>query len=83
MDLGSNYLTQTLGRLRRILTGERSDTCWRCVKARRESRTEIVRRHSDMGLLRSKPDRYSHHHFNISPNDIARLIWLRKMRVSR
>ena len=84
MDLGTNYFTHTLRRLRRLrrlVTRERSQTCWWCLKAGGEGRTEIVRRHSDVGLLRRRPDTSTHHNLNLSQNDIARLIWLKKMRI--
>ena len=81
MDLGTNYFSHTLRRLRRLVTRERSQTCWWCLKAGAEARTEIVRRHSDVGLLSNRPDSSTHLPLNLSQNDIARLIWLKKMRI--
>ena len=82
--LMDHYFSQTLRRLRRLrrlVTRERSDWCWCCLVAQGEARTEVVRRHSDMGLLRTKSDRYRDSRHNVSPNDIARLIWLNRMRM--
>merc|ERR1711944_252186 len=74
MYRGDNYFSQTLRRLRGLLVSRgRVECCW-CVQGRLECRTQVVRRHSDMGLLRTSRD-------HSSPNDIARLIWLNKMRV--
>ena len=82
--LMDHYFSQTLRRLRRLrrlVTRQRSDWCWWCLVAQGEARTEVVRRHSDMGLLRTKSDRYRDSRHNVSPNDIARLIWLNRMRM--
>ena len=54
--------------------------CW-CLLREGGGRTQIVRRHSDMGLLGTASNTREDPNLSLSPNDIARLLWLNKLRM--
>ena len=77
MDL-SHSLRTRLSWLVRRRGRRRERRCWWCELELARAPTQIVRRHSDMGLLRGQ----QHHPVSqLCPNEIARLVWLNKLRL--
>ena len=81
MDFSQSLRTRLRG-LVSMRRRRRDSRCWWCqLEKLGQARTEIVRRHSDMGLLlATQRNSAEQPTFQLSPNDIARLVWLNKLR---
>ena len=80
MDFSQSLRTRLrwLVRRRSWRTRQTSQCCCWCQLEGRGG-TQIVRRHSDMGLLVTNQGDQSG--LGLGPNDVARLLWLNKLRM--